>query len=205
MILVTTIAAACTFGVQPALATAGEARTDSVISKPDPSVLHPMSKQAFDKACKEQGFSQGVTLTGNNAYSIRCVNEDGSLQTFNERQQIHDFVQQACQDTYPEGRKIDRLATMGKTYTAWECADYDSFAGVPDLKKWCNSQGLKLISSRRGYPAYRWFCANSSRTRVRGIPVDQVCVKQFGENALDRVYNVYGRAPEDAWNCIYTP
>lgn len=147
MILVTAIAATCTFGVQSSIATAVESRTDSVISQPDPSVLQPMSKQAFDEACKQQGFSQGVTLTGNNAYSIRCINEDGSLQTFNERQQIHDFVQQACQDTYPEGAKIDRLATMGKTYTAWECADYDSFAGVPDLQKWCASQGLKLTNS----------------------------------------------------------
>ncbi|MCX4853552.1 hypothetical protein [Streptomyces canus] len=164
-----------------------------------------MSRQKFDAACKEQGYAQGVTTVGNDAYSIRCVNEDGSLQTFRPREEIHDFVAQACQDTYPDARVTDRLATMGRTYSAWECADYGSYAGSPDLKKWCESEGLELIkSSSAKYPAYQWFCANSSRTRVVGIPVDDVCASQFDESALDRVFNVYGKTVEDAWDCFYT-
>ncbi|MFF4486868.1 hypothetical protein ACFY0F_10280 [Streptomyces sp. NPDC001544] len=171
----------------------------------DPAVLHPMSEQAFDAACKEQGYARGVTSIGSDAYSIRCVNEDGSLQTFRPREEIHNFVAQACQDTYPDIRVTDRLATMAGTYTAWQCADYGSYAGVPDLKGWCESKGLELVtSSNYRYPAYRWFCANSSRTRVDGIPMDEVCQWQFGESALDRVFNVYGKAVEDAWDCFYT-
>jgi len=164
-----------------------------------------MSRQAFDAACKEQGYAGGVTTVGKTAYSIRCVNEDGSLQTFRPREEIHNFVAQACQDTYTDIRVTDRLATMGGTYTAWECADYGSYAGTPDLKEWCGSKGLRLIKYvRASYPAYQWFCANSSRSRVQGIPMDDVCVSQFDESALDRVFNVYGKTVEDAWDCFYT-
>jgi hypothetical protein len=177
----------------------------SAAKEPDPAVLHPMSKQAFDSACKEQGYAGGVTLIGSNAYSIRCVNEDGSLQTFRPREEIHNFVAQACQDTYPDVRVTDRLATMAGTYRAWHCADYGSYAGIPDLKGWCESEGLHLTASTNyRYPAYRWFCMNSSKTRARGIPMDQVCAWQFDESALDRVFNVYGKAVEDAWDCFYT-
>ncbi|MET9693630.1 hypothetical protein ABZY81_35245 [Streptomyces sp. NPDC006514] len=182
-----------------------DASAASAVKEPDPDVLRPMSKQTFDAACKEQGYARGVTLIGSDAYSIRCVNEDGSLQTFPLREDIHNSVAQACQDTYRDKRVTDRLATMGGTYTAWQCADYGSYAGIPDLKGWCGSRGLQLVGTQNyRYPAYRWFCANSSKTRLEGIPMDRVCSWQFDESALDRVFNVYGKTVEDAWDCFYT-
>lgn len=207
--LAAALMAALAFSSYPPIAAAAEpqvaTRAHSALGEPDPDVLHPMSRQAFDDACKNQGYAQGVTLVGTDAYSIRCVNDEGSLQTFNERQQIHDFVAQACQDTYPELRVTDRLATMGGTFTAWQCADYGSYAGIPDLKGWCESKGLVLINRRDvKYPAYRWFCANAAGTRSEGIPMDEVCAWQYGQESLDRVYNVYGKKIEDSWDCFYT-
>lgn len=173
---------------------------------PVPDPLRPMSKQAFDEACKAQGYERGVTLIGTqqDAYSIRCVDDDGTLQKIDRYEQIHEFVSEACNWTYSGRRNTDRLATMGKTYDAWECASYGSYAGVPDLKGWCESKGLQLINRKEiKYPAYRWFCADSAMSKVEGIPLDKVCEWQFGEDALDRTFNTYGKQVADAWDCFY--
>ncbi|KPC81536.1 hypothetical protein ADK82_16115 [Streptomyces sp. NRRL S-4] len=147
-----------------------------------------------------------MTLTGasRDAYSIRCRDDDGSLQQFDRYEQIHDFVTQACNSTYTGRSNVDRLATMGKTYGAWQCANYGSYAGVPDIKGWCRSEGLRMINRKDvKYPAYRWFCANSTRSEVKGVPLDKVCEWQFGEDTLDRTFNVYGKQVADAWDCFY--
>ncbi|QEV52303.1 hypothetical protein CP981_12070 [Streptomyces platensis] len=160
--------------------------------------------QNFSDYCKDQGYSQGITTVGEDAYSLRCKNDDGSLQEFANDEEIHNFVEYVCQATYPNRNAIDRLATMAKTYSAWECMDSVSYAGVPDLKGWCESKGLSLFASENAkYSAYRWFCVNSDRSRVEGIPMDQVCKWQYGPDTLDRVANVNAREIDDAWDCRY--
>ncbi|WSA76437.1 hypothetical protein OG930_12945 [Streptomyces sp. NBC_01799] len=165
-----------------------------------------MSEQAFDGFCKDQGYEGGVTLVGTDidAYSIRCKNSNGSLEEYDKPEDIHNFVTAACQWTYPGVSRTDRLATMAKTYTAWECVNFGGYEGIPDFTKWCESKGLQLINREDvKYPAYRWFCANSAKSRVEGIPVDKVCESQYGEDTLDRVFNVYAEKVGDAWDCFW--
>ncbi|MET7296091.1 hypothetical protein ABZS79_28820 [Streptomyces griseoloalbus] len=170
----------------------------------DDDVRHPLSRQNFDDYCKDQGFTAGVVTTGNDAYSVRCKNSDGSLQGFDNPEKYHNFVGEVCQSTYPDFSVIDRLVTMNGTYGAWECMNRASYAGVPDLQGWCESRGLSLFH-RDGvrYAAYGWTCVNTDRTHSEGISVTLVCKGQFGQDALDRVANVRAEDIGDAWDCRY--
>ncbi|MGW2446613.1 hypothetical protein [Streptomyces sp. NPDC001675] len=177
-----------------------------MVQQADSTTLRPLTKAAFDEACNNRGQARGATLvgTGSDAYSIRCVNDDGSADEFDRPEQIHQLVSEACQLAYPGVSEIDRLATMGETYTGWECATFAGYAGSPDLEGWCKAKGLDLINREDvKYPAYKWFCAHSGNSGFVGISVQDVCKWQYGENALDRVSNVYGEEIGDAWDCFY--
>ncbi|MFG2873159.1 hypothetical protein [Streptomyces sp. NPDC048338] len=170
----------------------------------DDDVRHPLSRRSFDEYCRDQGFEEGAVTTGSDAYSVRCKNSDGSLQEFNNPEDIHNFVGEVCQSTYPDIGVIDRLTTMQGTYGAWECMNRTSYAGVPDLQGWCESRGLTLSHRTDArYAAYGWTCVNADRTRSEGISVGLVCKGQFGQDALDRVSNVRAKDIGDAWDCRY--
>ncbi|MER7870075.1 hypothetical protein ABTZ90_23945 [Streptomyces cellulosae] len=170
----------------------------------DKDARHTLTRQDFDDYCRDQGFSAGVVATGRDAYSVRCKNSDGSLQQVGGPEEMHDFVGAVCQATYPDIGVIDRLTTMNGTYGAWECMDRASYAGVPDFEGWCEAKGLNLFHRADvRYPAYGWTCANADRTRIEGISVTQVCKSQFGQDALDRVFNVRAKAVADAWDCRF--
>ncbi|MER6309396.1 hypothetical protein [Streptomyces sp. NPDC001657] len=182
----------------------GSNRADNRLTESDADVVHPLSVQDFNDYCKDQGYGQGVTTIGEDAYSIRCKNDDGSLQEFANDEDIHNFVEGVCGAAYPKRNVIDRLRTMANTYSAWECMDTVSYAGVPDLQGWCEAKGLNLVASDNAkYPAYRWFCVNSSRSHVEGIPMDQVCTWQYGPDALDRLADANATEIGDAWDCRY--
>jgi hypothetical protein len=170
----------------------------------DEDVRHPLTRRNFDDYCRDQGFAGGTVATGSDAYSLRCKNSDGSLQEFNNPEDIHNFVGEVCQSAYPDIAVIDRLTTMDGTHDAWECMNRASYAGAPDLRGWCESRGLTL--SHRAdvrYAAYGWTCVNADRTRSEGISVGLVCKGQFGQDALDRVANVRAEDIGDAWDCRY--
>lgn len=170
----------------------------------DDDARHPLVRQDFDDYCRDQGFAAGVVTTGNDAYSVRCKNTDGSLQGFDNPEDIHNFVTEVCQSTYPDTGVIDRLVTVSGTYGAWECMDRASYAGVPDLQGWCESRGLSLLHRADvRYAAYGWTCVNADRTHSEGISVTLVCKSQFGQDALDRVANVRAEDIGDAWDCRY--
>jgi hypothetical protein len=177
---------------------------DVAVAGDDDDVRYPISRQDFDKYCREQGYGQGVVTSGNDAYSIRCKNDDGSLQRFGVVEEIHNFVGDVCSWAYPDRGVIDRLTTMSRTYDGWECMNRSSYAGIPDLREWCESRGLELFHrSDVRYAAYGWTCVNGGRTHSEGIPVGLVCKRQFGEDALDRVANVRAKEIGDAWDCRY--
>jgi hypothetical protein len=82
--------------------------------------------------------------------------------------------------------------------------DRVSNAGVPDLEGWCEAKGLNLFHRADArYPAYGWTCVNADRTRGEGISVTQVCKSQFGQDALDRVFNVRAKDVADTWDCRF--
>ncbi|GGV83727.1 hypothetical protein GCM10010294_60690 [Streptomyces griseoloalbus] len=170
----------------------------------DDDVRHPLSRQNFDDYCKDQGFAAGVVTTGNDAYSVRCKNSDGSLQGFDNPEEFHNFVTEVCQSAYADISVMDRLTTVNGTYGAWECMNRASYAGVPDLQGWCGSRGLNLFHRADvRYAAYGWTCVNADRTHSEGISMALVCKSQFGQDALDRVSNVRAKTVGDAWDCRY--
>ncbi len=170
----------------------------------DDDARHPLSRQDFDDHCRDQGFAAGVVTTGNDAYSVRCKNSDGSLQRFDNPGAIHDFVSEVCGSAHPDIAVMDRLVTVNGTYGAWECMNRSSYAGVPDLRAWCESRGLSLFHRADiRFAAYGWTCVNADRTHSEGISVTLVCKSQFGQEALDRVADVRAKDVADAWDCRF--
>jgi hypothetical protein len=167
----------------------------------DGYTLH-LSKKQFRHYCKAQGYKRKVVVADDpgNAYSLRCMDKDGSLQTIS--------VTDVCNYTYADKLDaatgepvtwIDRLADAGKPF-GWDCMPNFGVAGAPDMNRWCSSRGLELFYSGSVYQAYGWFCRNPNNGYIEGIRMDAVCAQTWGPNTLDRVRNVYD---VNGWECRY--